>query len=168
MDRQTEPWLPRWLSGKESLWQCRRHGFNPWVRKIPWRRKWQPTPVFLPGESHGQRSLVGYSSWGCRVRHCWKTELNWSVYIWVSRVTLVVKNPPLNAEVIRDTGLIPGLEWSPGGEHGSPFQCSCLENPMDRGAWQATVCRVTKSGLKQVSMHSVYICQCYSLSSSHP
>ena len=38
--------------------------FNPWVGKIPWRRKWQPTPVFLPGESHGQRSLVGYSSRG--------------------------------------------------------------------------------------------------------
>ena len=40
--------------------------FNPWVRKIPWRRKWQPTPVFLPGESHGQRSLVGYSLWDCK------------------------------------------------------------------------------------------------------
>ena len=39
-------------------------GFDPWVGKIPWRRKWQPTPVFLPGESHGQRSLVGYSPWG--------------------------------------------------------------------------------------------------------
>ena len=39
-------------------------GFNPWVRKIPWRRKWQPTPVFLPGKSHGQRSLVGYHPWG--------------------------------------------------------------------------------------------------------
>ena len=38
--------------------------FNPWVRKIPWRKEWQPTPVFLPGESHGQRSLVGYSPWG--------------------------------------------------------------------------------------------------------
>ena len=43
-----------------------RHGFDPWVGKIPWRRKWQPTPVFLPGESHGQRSLVGYSLWGCK------------------------------------------------------------------------------------------------------
>ena len=41
--------------------QCRRPGFDPWVRKIPWRRKWQPTPVSLPEESHGQRSLVGYS-----------------------------------------------------------------------------------------------------------
>ena len=41
-------------------------GFNPWVGNIPWRRKWQPTPVFLPGESHGQRSLAGYSPWGCK------------------------------------------------------------------------------------------------------
>ena len=47
---------------------CRRPRFDPWVRKIPWRRKWQPTPVFLPGESHGQRSLAGYSPWGHRVR----------------------------------------------------------------------------------------------------
>ena len=47
--------------------QCRRHKrcrFDPWVKKIPWRRVWQPTPVFLPGESHGQRSLAGYSPWG--------------------------------------------------------------------------------------------------------
>ena len=43
----------------QRLKQCRRPGFDPWVRKIPWRRKWQPTPVFLPGKSHGQRSLVG-------------------------------------------------------------------------------------------------------------
>ena len=42
----------------------KRHWFDPWVRKIPWRRKWQPTPLFLPGEFHGQRSLVGYSPWG--------------------------------------------------------------------------------------------------------
>ena len=40
--------------------------FDPWVRKIPWRRKGQPTPVFLPGKSHGQRSLVGHSPWGCK------------------------------------------------------------------------------------------------------
>ena len=39
-------------------------GFDPWVGKIPWRRKWQPTPVFLPGESHGQRTVFGYSPWG--------------------------------------------------------------------------------------------------------
>ena len=62
--------LPRWLSGKEYTCQCRRHGSDPWSMKIPWRRKWQPTPVFLPGKFHGQRSLVSYSPWGCkRVRH---------------------------------------------------------------------------------------------------
>ena len=52
------------LSGKEFTCQSRRGGFHPCVRKIPWRRAWQPTPVFLPGESHGQRSLVGCSPWG--------------------------------------------------------------------------------------------------------
>ena len=54
-------------SGKEPACQCRRHkrhGFSPWVRKIPWKRVWQPTPVFLPGESHGQRSLVNYHPQG--------------------------------------------------------------------------------------------------------
>ena len=58
--------LPRWLSGKESTCQSRRHGFDPWVEKIPWRRKWHPTPVFLPGKSHRQRNLVRYSPWGCK------------------------------------------------------------------------------------------------------
>ena len=56
--------LPRYLSGKELAYQCRRQGFDPWVRKIPWRREWLPTPVFLSGEFHEQRSLVGYSPWG--------------------------------------------------------------------------------------------------------
>ena len=55
------------------MW-CRRHRFNPWVRKIPWKREWQPIPVFLPGESHEQRSLMGYSPWGCRVGHDWVTN----------------------------------------------------------------------------------------------
>ena len=59
--------LPRWLSGKESTCQCRRLGFNPWVRKSPWRRTWQPTPAFLPLKSYGQRNLVGYSPCGCKV-----------------------------------------------------------------------------------------------------
>ena len=54
------------FGGKESACQCRRCGFDLWVRKIPWRRAWQPTPVFLPGESHGQRSLAGYSPRGHR------------------------------------------------------------------------------------------------------
>ena len=58
------PSLLTWLSGKESACQCRRLGFNPWVGKILWRRKWQATPVFLLGKSRGQRSLVGCNPWG--------------------------------------------------------------------------------------------------------
>ena len=62
--------LPRWRGGKESACQSWRRGFDPWVGKIPWRRAWQPTPVFLPGEFHGQRRIAGYSLWGHnRVRH---------------------------------------------------------------------------------------------------
>ena len=57
--------LPRCCSDKESACQCRT-GCNPWVGKIPWGMKWQPTLVFLPGESRGQRSLAGYSPWGRR------------------------------------------------------------------------------------------------------
>ena len=59
--------MGRRLSDEESVCQCRRpqrHGFAPWVRKVPWRRKWQPLPVSLPGESHGQWSLLGYTLWG--------------------------------------------------------------------------------------------------------
>ena len=52
--------------GKEPTCQCRRHGFGPWIEKIPWRWKWQPTLVFRPGKSHGQRSLAGYSPWDCK------------------------------------------------------------------------------------------------------
>ena len=53
--------LPWWLGGKEPTFQCRRPRLDPWVGKISCRRKWQPTPVFLPGKSHGQRSLASYS-----------------------------------------------------------------------------------------------------------
>ena len=61
--------FPGVASGKEPACQCRRHkncGFDPWVGKIPQRRKWKPTPVFLPGESHGQRRLAGYRPWDHR------------------------------------------------------------------------------------------------------
>ena len=60
-------------------------------------------------------------------------------------MVLVVKNPPANAGDGRDVGLIPGSGRSPGGGNGNLLQYSCLENPMDRGAWQATVHRVAKS-----------------------
>jgi len=57
----------QWLSGKRIRLKCRKHRrckSNPWVRKIPWRRTWQPTLVFLPGKCHGQRNLESYSPWG--------------------------------------------------------------------------------------------------------
>ena len=66
--------FPGGASGKEPTCSAGdlRWGFDPWVRKISWRKNWQPTPVFLPGEPHGQRSLVGYSPWGSqRVRQNW-------------------------------------------------------------------------------------------------
>ena len=56
-------------SGKEPTWPCKSYKkwqFDPWVEKSPWRREWQPTPLFLPGKSHGQRSLADYSPWGHR------------------------------------------------------------------------------------------------------
>ena len=83
-----------------------------------------------------------------------------------SQVALVVKNPPANAGDARDMSSIPGLGRSPGGGHGNPLQYSCLENPMDRGAWWATIHRVAKSWIRmrQLSTHiylyislSVYI-----------
>ena len=61
-----------------------------------------------------------------------------------SQLALMVKNPPANATDIRDVGLIPGSERSPGAGHGNPLQYSCLENLMDRGAWGTTVHGVTK------------------------
>ena len=59
--------LPWWLNGEESAWNASAAEdvvFDPWLRKIPWRRSWHPTAAFLPGESHGQRRLEGHSPWG--------------------------------------------------------------------------------------------------------
>ena len=70
--------VAQWFKKKQSACQCSRHRrrwFDPWAGKISWRRKWWPTPVFLPEESHGQRRLAGYSPWGRRVRHDWATDL---------------------------------------------------------------------------------------------
>ena len=68
-----------------------------------------------------------------------------TVSIRTSQVALVVKNLPANAGDIRDAGSIPGLGRSPGEGNGNPLQYSCLENPMDRGAWQGIVPRVSQS-----------------------
>jgi len=125
---------------------------------LHWRRKWQPTPVFLPGESQGRGSLVGCRLWG---RTEWDTtEATEHARLHTSReraaqVALVVKNPPANAGDIRVADLIPESGRSTGGGHSNPVQYSCLENPMDRGAWWTMVHGVTKrrTQLKQLSMH---------------
>ena len=65
-----------------------------------------------------------------------------------SQVALVVKNPPANAEDVRDAISVPGWGRFPGGGHDNPLQYSCLENPMDRGAWQATVHRITQNQIQ--------------------
>ena len=81
--------FPGGASGKEPACQCRRHKrcrFDPWVGKIPWRKTWQPTPIFLPGESHGQRSLVGCSPQDRRV---WP---NWSDLACMHACTYMLTN----------------------------------------------------------------------------
>ena len=99
-----------------------------------WRRKWQPTPVFLPEESQGRGSLVGCRLWG-------HTESHWSDLA----AAAMVKNPPASVGDIKDMGSIPVSGRCPGGGQGSPLQYSHLENPTNRRAWQVTVqghCRV--------------------------
>ena len=68
-----------------------------------------------------------------------------SVLLWGFQVALLVKNPSANAGAVRDTGLIPGLGRFPEGRHSNPLQDSCLENPMDKGAWRATDHKVAKN-----------------------
>ena len=102
----------------------------------------------LPGRHYGDEDLIlNKSSRQLNFLHI-MTLLgrDWGDRSWVfpfhrsGKVALVVKNPPTNAEGIRCAGSIPGLGRSPGGGNGNPTQHSCLENPMDREAWWATVC----------------------------
>ena len=92
------------------------------------KRKWQPTPVFLPGKSHGQRGLVGYSPWGCK-------ELDMTEQLYF---TTPAQGFPASSDdkesacSAKDLGLTPGLGRSAGEGNGTPLQYSCLENPMDK------------------------------------
>ena len=91
---------PNWCSGKEPGCQWRTCLFNPWARKIPWRRKWQPTPVFLPENSCRQRSLVGYSPWGHK-----ESDMNEQLSTHVHACTHThTKSLPNNRQLNRKTG----------------------------------------------------------------
>ena len=82
------PGLPLWLSWQRICLQCRRSGFNPWIRKIPWRRERLPTPVLWPGEFHGL-----YSPWGHK-----QADMTEQLSLWASLTAQLVKNPPAMQE----------------------------------------------------------------------
>ena len=105
--------------------------------KIPWRRKCQPTFIFLPGKFHGQRSLVEYIPWSHKVLDM-TLQINNSKHLF----HFGFLEPVSNGEDLRST---PGSGRSPGEGEGHPHQYSCLGNPMDRGAWGARVHGVAKS-----------------------
>ena len=89
-DSQESTGLPRCLSDKESICQGRRCGLSPWVGKIPWRRKWQHTPVFLPGEPRGQRSLAGYIVHG--VAKSWTQLSDWARTLTKGNTSLAISD----------------------------------------------------------------------------
>ena len=109
---------------------------NMYKYPFPRRREWLPTPVLFPGKFHGQRSLVGYSPLGGRESDV--TE-RLTPYTGVSQVVQRVKNPPAKQET--QEMWVPSVDHDDplGGGHDKSFQYSCLGNPMDRGAWWATV-----------------------------
>ena len=133
------------------------------IKFILWRRKWQPTPVFLPGKSHEQRILVEYSPWDLKesettehAHTCAHTDTHHTHT--AKFIDWLVENCRFNnmgfpsgsdseesACNAGDPGSIPGLGRFLGEGNGNPLQYSCLENPMDREAWWATVHGVTKS-----------------------
>ena len=138
--------------------QCRRCRLDPWVRKIPWRRKWQPTPVFLPGESHGWRSLVGYSPWGHKESD--RTEVTehilWNMgYAGIFPGGSISKETACNAG---DPGSTPGSRRSPGEGNGNLLQYSCLEKSMATGPLWATLQGSTKRWTRLTACVHAWLC----------
>ena len=118
--------LPGRHSGKEPTCQCRRCkrcGFDPWVWKIFWSRNWQPTPVFLPGKFHGQRSLVGCRPWGCKESDTTE-QLNTHVQPIPSKSPAISSNKRLTQSVKQRCRMIP---WKsrPACEWGALPHCWC-------------------------------------------
>ena len=129
-------------------------GYQNWVRFLGWEdpleKEMAPYSIILAWRIPWTEEPCGLQSTGLqRVgQDCAVCICN---YIWASRVALRVNNPPAKAGDIRHTRSTPGLGRSPGGGGGNPLQYSCLENPMDRGAWQAIFHRVALSVVTEVS-----------------
>ena len=127
--------LPRWCSGKESVCRCRRCKFDPWVGKIPWRRKWQPILVLLPGKFHGHRSLVGYAA----VLGVAKSQTQLSDFIYTfSNIPWYLRGKEHTCQR-RRCRFNPWVGKIPWRREWKPNPVFFLENPMDREAWWATV-----------------------------
>ena len=123
----------KWLIRKKERWQINDTNFHrkklrATLENSGWRRQWHPTPVLLPGKSHGWRSLVGYSPWGR-----WGSDTTERLHFHFSLSCI-------------------------GEGNGNPLQCSCLENPRDGGAWWPAVYGVTQSRtwLKWLSSSRTY------------
>ena len=134
---------------KESMRETCVWSLGPWVRRIPWRREWLPTPVFLPGEFHGQRSLVGYGLWGHKESDT--TERLTYGCFQASLVTQMVKN----LLAMRETWVW-YLDWGDPLEnsiatHSSILACRIL---MDRGDWWAAVHRSQRFGHDWATKHT--------------
>ena len=141
MDPATEPRTSPFLSQLSYslilLWSSYNNQILEDSRRAPWSRKWKPTPVFLPGEFHAQRSLLGYSPWNHKESDT--TEIRIALFDFPGGS--VGKESAYN---VGDLGLIPGLGRSPGEGNGNPLQYSYLENFMDRGTWRATFLGVSE------------------------
>ena len=145
------PWMEE-PGGLQSMGSLRvRHDWAPSLSLFPfmhWRRKWQPTPVFLPGESQGRGSLVG-----CRLRG--RTESDTTEATQQQQHSC--NSDCWNVGNTGNAGSIPGLGRSPGEGNGNALQYSCLENPMDRGAWGAAVHGIVESDTWQLLEWNVRI-----------
>ena len=131
-----------WLTWWRICLQSRRPRFDPWVGKIPWRRHGNPLQNSCLENSRGQKSLEVRSPWGHRSRHDWAAKHSTDLVKWpFSEVSYRVN---LKATRWTQSNLYAEHEREQVGS-GNPLQHSCLENPTDRGAWQATVHSVTKS-----------------------
>ena len=120
-----------------------------WVRSLgwedPWKRNWQPTPAFLPGETHGERRPAGYSP--CSHKELETTEqLSSYIKIGVSQVVLVVKSSPAIEGEMRDVGLIPRLEIFPGVRNSNPLQYFAWEIPWRQEAGGLQSIRLQRVG----------------------